>query len=213
MRTPKVLRIRLRKHRPHRISITNRAKIRPQKNQKKSKSINFLLKFTFQGNNSFIHKCDCPQTPLDQESFTHPDNYVQFWAIFATKISPKYSSSLCDKSIFCQENKLCLLSISNSNFTTFFKSKTNTHIVVKGLEKKKCRKIKVRCVKNNKGCARWICCARLIQQQIASLLGVSRASRSPRSPAVSNLLCPSTPGMISEVIPIHHPLLDEQQFG
>ena len=29
MRTPKVLRIRLRKHRPHRISITNRAKIRP----------------------------------------------------------------------------------------------------------------------------------------------------------------------------------------
>ena len=43
MRTPKALRIRLRKHRPHRISITNRAKIRPMLLEElKEKQINQL---------------------------------------------------------------------------------------------------------------------------------------------------------------------------
>ena len=41
-RTPKALRIRLRKHRPHRISTTNRAKIRPMLLEKKIKSTYFL---------------------------------------------------------------------------------------------------------------------------------------------------------------------------
>ena len=37
LRTPKAIRVGLRKHRPHRISLTNRAKIRPMLLEKKIK--------------------------------------------------------------------------------------------------------------------------------------------------------------------------------
>ena len=84
MRTPKALRIRLRKHRPHRIPITNRAKIRPMLLEELSKINQFSLDLPYKGN-SFISVTP----PPDQKSLTHPDHYVQFWAIFATKIQPK----------------------------------------------------------------------------------------------------------------------------